>query len=128
MTDEPQWVGRESVDDLHQRQLLRFGGAPGLRDEGLLESALAKPRHQFAYGESDLCRLAASYVFGLAKNHPFVDGNKRAAFVTGLLFLNKNGLRFVASQADATATMLAVASGTMSEDALASWLRTVTQS
>ena len=117
------WVDRRALVLLHADSLAEHGGAPGLRDEGLLESALARPLNLAAYGQPDFAALAASYGVGLAKNHAFVDGNKRAAFLAMGLFLGLNGQRLVASQADATLTMLAVAAGTLDEAALADWLR-----
>ena len=117
------WVDRRALVLLHADSLAEHGGAPGLRDEGLLESALARPLNLAAYGQPDVAALAASYGVGLAKNHAFVDGNKRAAFLAMGLFLGLNGQRLVASQADATLTMLAVAAGTLDEAALADWLR-----
>jgi death on curing protein len=117
------WVDRRALDLLHADSLAEHGGAAGLRDEGLLESALARPLNLAAYGEPDVAALAASYGVGLAKNHPFVDGNKRAAFLAMGLFLGLNGQRLVATQADATLTMLGVAAGTLEEAQLADWLR-----
>jgi death-on-curing protein len=117
------WVDRRALDLLHDLSLSEHGGASGLRDEGLLESALARPLNLAAYGSPDVAELAASYGVGLAKNHPFVDGNKRAAFLAVGLFLSLNGRRLIASQADATLTMLAVAAGQMDEAAFARWLR-----
>ena len=117
------WVGRAALELLHDESLAEHGGAPGLRDEGLLESALARPQNRLAYGQPDLADLAAAYGVGLAKNHPFVDGNKRAAFLAAGLFLLLNGHRLVATQADATLTMLAVAAGEIDEPAFAAWLR-----
>ena len=117
------WVDRRALVLLHDDSLAEHGGAPGLRDEGLLESALARPINLAAYGQPDVAALAACYGVGLAKNHPFVDGNKRAAFLAMGLFLGLNGLRLRASQSDATLTMLAVAAGTLDEAALAEWLR-----
>jgi death on curing protein len=108
---------------LHDESLATHGGAGGLRDEGLFESALARPLHLAAYGSPDVWDLAASYGIGLAKNHPFVDGNKRTAFLAVGMFLVLNGWRLTAPQADATLTMLAVASGQMDEAAFARWLR-----
>jgi len=121
------WVDRRALELLHDASLSEHGGAGGLRDEGLLESALARPLNLAAYGSPDAPDLAASYGVGLAKNHPFVDGNKRAAFLAVGLFLALNGRRLVASQADATLTMLAVAAGQMDEAAFAGWLRQHTQ-
>ncbi len=117
------WVDRRALVLLHDDSLAEHGGAPGLRDEGLLESALVRPINLAAYGQPDVAALAACYGVGLAKNHPFVDGNKRAAFLAMGLFLGLNGLRLRASQSDATLTMLAVAAGTLDEAALAEWLR-----
>ena len=104
-------------------QLAEHGGAPGLRDEGLLESALARPRHLHAHGEEDRCTLAAAYGFGLVRNHPFIDGNKRTAFLATYVFLRTNGLRLVAEEADAAQAMLTLAAGHMDEEAFAHWLR-----
>ena len=117
------WVDRRALVLLHDESLAEHGGASGLRDEGLLESALARPRQIDAYGQPDYADLAAAYGVGLAKNHPFVDGNKRAAFLAVGLFLFLNGWRLTATQADATLTMLAVAAGQMDEAAFAAWLR-----
>ena len=121
------WVDRRALELLHDASLSEHGGASGLRDQGLLESALARPLNLAAYGSPDAADLAASYGVGLAKNHPFVDGNKRAAFLAVGLFLALNGRRLVASQADATLTMLAVAAGQMDEVEFARWLRQHTQ-
>ncbi len=117
------WVDRRALELLHDESLAEHGGAAGLRDAGLLESALARPLNLAAYGEPDVHALAAAYGVGLAKNHPFVDGNKRAAFLAVGMFLMLNGWRLTAPQADATLTMLAVASGQMDEDTFARWLR-----
>ncbi len=117
------WIDRRALELLHDDSLAEHGGAAGLRDEGLLESALARPLHLAAYGDPDVAALAACYGVGLAKNHPFVDGNKRAAFLAIGLFLALNGRRLVATQADATLTMLGVAAGTVDEAALADWIR-----
>lgn len=121
------WVERRALELLHDESIAEHGGAPGLRDEGLLESALARPLNLVAYGEPDVLDLAAAYGVGLAKNHAFVDGNKRVAFLAVGLFLALNGQRLVASQAEATLTMLAVAAGTLDEAACAAWLRTHTR-
>ncbi len=117
------WVDRRALELLHDESLAEHGGAAGLRDAGLLESALARPLNLAAYGQPDVHALAASYGVGLAKNHPFVDGNKRAAFLAAGMFLVLNRWRLTATQADATLTMLAVASGQMDEDTFARWLR-----
>jgi death-on-curing protein len=119
------WVSRAALELLHGESLAEHGGAPGLRDEGLLESALARPQHLVAYGRPapDLAGLAAAYGVGLAKNHPFVDGNKRAAFLAVGLCLLLNGHRLVATQAEATSAMFALAAGELDEAAFAAWLR-----
>ena len=117
------WISRPALVLLHDESIAEHGGLPGLRVEGLLESALARPLNLAAYGEPDLAELAAAYGVGLAKNHPFVDGNKRVAFLAVGLCLALNGHRLVATQADATLTMLDVAAGTLDEAGFAGWLR-----
>ena len=117
------WINRQVLLLLHDESLAEHGGASGLRDEGLLESALARPLNLALYGEPDVASLAASYGLGLAKNHAFVDGNKRAAFLAVGLFLGLNGYRLHATQADATLTVLSVAAGEMDEDEFAQWIR-----
>lgn len=117
------WVSQQALLLLHDESLAEHGGSPGLRDAGLLESALARPKNLAAYESPDHAALAASYGVGLAKNHAFVDGNTRAALLAVGLFLYLNGFRLTASQAQATLTMLAVASGELSEEAFAAWLR-----
>lgn len=123
MNDPWRWVSRQALELLHDESIAEHGGAAGIRDEGLLESALARPLNQAAYGSPDVDTLAASYGVGLAKNHPFVDGNKRAAFLAVGLFLALNGHRLVATQAEATVAMLDVAAGVLDETAFAAWLR-----
>jgi death-on-curing protein len=128
MNEEPKWVTYDQVVAIHSRQLRRFGGAPGLRDDGMLRSAIERPVNKWQYKQSemdaaDLAALAAAYAFGLAKNHAFVDGNKRAAFMTMVVFLRKNDLRFAPDQAHATAMMMSLAAGEVSEQSLARWLR-----
>jgi death-on-curing protein len=118
------WIDKRALCLLHDESLAEHGGSAGLRDEGLLESALARPQHLAIDGQTDLADLAAAYGVGLAKNHPFVDGNKRAAFLSVGIFLALNGHRLVATQADATITMLGVASGDMEEVHFAAWIRT----
>ncbi len=108
---------------LHEESLAEHGGAAGMRDEGLFESALARPENLAAYEDPDIVALAAAYGVGLAKNHPFVDGNKRAAFLAVALFLALNGFRLCASQIEATEAMLAVAAGELSEPDFAAWIR-----
>ena len=117
------WVDRRALLLLHADSLALHGGAPGLRDEGLLDPALARPLNLAACGDPDLAALAACYGVGLAKNHAFIDGNKRAAFLALGLFLGLNAGRLVTSQADATTAMLAVAEGSLDEAAFAAWIR-----
>ena len=117
------WVDKRLLLILHDESLAEHGGASGLRDEGLLDSALARPLNLLAYGEPDAADLAAAYGLGLAKNHAFVDGNKRAAFLAVGLFLALNGFRLNASQPDATLTVLALAAGEIDEEAFARWIR-----
>ena len=119
----PVWVLRETVLTLHEQSLAEFGGAAGIRDEGLLDSALGKPENLFAYGKPTLFDLAASYGFGLVKNHPFIDGNKRAGFITAVTFLELNGYHFEATEAEAAVRTLALAAGEMSEKEFAAWLK-----
>lgn len=117
------WIDKQALLLLHGESLAEHGGGEGLRDEGLLDSALARPLNLVAYGAPDVAALAASYAMGVAKNHPFVDGNKRAAFLTVGMFLFLNGYRLSATQADATVTMLALAAGDITEEQFAAWLR-----
>ncbi len=117
------WVDKRLLLILHDESLAEHGGASGLRDEGLLDSALARPLNLLAYGEPDAADLAAAYGLGLAKNHAFVDGNKRAAFLAVGLFLALNGHRLVASQPDATLTVMALAAGDIDEAEFARWIR-----
>jgi death-on-curing protein len=117
------WITRRALELLHNESLSLHGGAAGLRDEGLLESALARPLNLSAYGDPDVAALAAAYGVGLAKNDAFVDGNKRAAFLAVGLFLGLNGYRLTTTQVDATLTMLAVAAGETDEDQFAEWIR-----
>ena len=118
------WINHRVLLLLHDESLAEHGGASGLRDEGLLESALARPLNLALYGEPDAASLAASYGLGLAKNHAFIDGNKRAAFLAVGLFLGLNGYRLKATQADATLTVLSVAAGELDEAGFAQWIRT----
>ena len=120
---EPAWVTYDQTIAVHSRQLRRFGGAPGLRDEGMLRSALQRPVDKWHYQQADLQSLAAAYAFGLAKNHAFVDGKKRIAFMTMITFLRRNGVRFVPDQAQATAIIMSLAAGEVSEESLARWIR-----
>ena len=117
------WVNRQVLLLLHDESLAEHGGAPGLRDEGLFDSALARPLNLAVYAEPNVPVLAAAYGVGLAKNHPFMDGNKRAAFLAVGMFLALNGYRLQATQVDATLTMLGVAAGEVSEEDFAQWIR-----
>ena len=119
---EPEWLELGIVLDFHAEQLALFGGPDGIRDLGLLESALARPQNKLAYGETDLAALAASYGFGIARNHPFVDGNKRTALASMIVFLNLNEFALAASQEAATVIVLALAAGEIGEDVLARWI------
>ncbi len=120
---EPQWVMRETVLALQERLLAGFGGLSGLRDEGLLDSALARPQQLFNHGKPDIFELAAAYAFGLVRNHPFLDGNKRTGFTMAIIFLELNGHHFTASEVDATLKTLALAARELSEAGFAAWLR-----
>ena len=120
---EPRWVLRQAVLSFHSRQLAEHGGGEGVRDAALLDSALARAENKFAYGEPDLFDLAAAYAYGIASNHPFVDGNKRTAYVTAMTFLRLNGYRVTASQTDKYETFIRLAAGELDEDTLASWFR-----
>jgi death-on-curing protein len=117
------WIDKRVLLLLHSESLAEHGGLPGLRDEGLLDSALARPLNLVAYGQPDFADLAAADGCGLAQNHPFADGNKRAAFLAVGLFLALNGFRLQATQLEATQVMLAVATGEIEEAAFAAWLR-----
>lgn len=117
------WLRADVLRAVHEEQLAEHGGASGTRDENLFESALARPQNLAAYGDPDAAALAASYGFGLARNHPFVDGNKRTAFVAMELFLALNGLVLEVSDADCVVTMLRLASGDLSEQEFAGWIR-----
>ncbi|HTO40118.1 MAG TPA: type II toxin-antitoxin system death-on-curing family toxin [Rhizomicrobium sp.] len=121
---DPVWLDRRVLELLHGESVAEHGGADGLRDNGLFESALARPQNLFAYENvTDVARLAACYGYGLAKNHAFVDGNKRIAFIATGLFLRLNGFRLIADQVQATLTMLSVASGAFSESEFSDWIR-----
>jgi death on curing protein len=122
--NKPVWIEERDALAIHDRLLADHGSPPGLRDEGLLQSALARPLQHHAYADSpDVVEMAALYTAGLVRNHPFVDGNKRAGFVVGILFLELNGFRFIASEEDATQAVLSLASGTLDEAAYTAWLR-----
>jgi death on curing protein len=119
---EVEWLDVNIMLDVHAEQLALFGGPDGVRDVGLLASALARPVNKFAYGERDVSAVAAAYAYGIAKNHPFIDGNKRAAFASIIVFLGLNGIDFVVAPEEATAVILSLAAGEVSEEALARWI------
>jgi death-on-curing protein len=121
--NEPEWLDVNIIIDVHAEQLALFGGPDGVRDIGLLESALARPQNKFAYGETDLAALAAAYVFGIARNHAFVDGNKRAAFASMIVFLGLNGIDFIVPPENATVMIQSLAAGEVSEESLTRWIR-----
>jgi len=123
MRDDPIWLTIEPVLAIHERLLEEHGGLAGVRDNALLESALARPRHQFAYGESDLYTLSAAYAFGIVNNHPFLDGNKRTGFIVAALFLESNGLRFSAPEEQAVLMTLGLADKSVAPEKFAEWLR-----
>jgi death-on-curing protein len=123
-TKEPLWIEERDVLAIHGRLVAIHGGATGLRDRGLLQSALARPRQHHAYAASrDVIAMAALYTAGIVRNYPFVDGNKRTGFVVGVLFLELHGYDFKASEEDATQAVLDLAAGTLDEEAYAAWLR-----
>jgi len=121
---EPVWIEERDALALHGRLLALHGGAGGVRDQGLLQSALARPKQLRAYGDDpDIFELAGAYTAGIVRNHPFIDGNKRVGFVIGVLFLEINGYRFTALEEDATQAVMALASGSMDEASFAAWMR-----
>jgi death on curing protein len=120
---EPIWLSKAVVLALQEEQLAEHGGRTGVRDEGLLDSALDRPKNRFLYGEADICDCAAAYAYGLAKNHPFVDGNKRTSLVVSETFLNLNGYDLRATDEEVLMAWLALADGTMSEAKLIEWFR-----
>jgi death-on-curing protein len=125
MEAEPIWIESSVVEKIHQRQLALHGGQDGIRDHGILESALGRPRNLWAYSNPrpDPAQLGASYAYGIAKNHPFIDGNKRTAFVACRLFLKRNGFTLEANELEKYETFLALAAGELTEEQLAAWLR-----
>ena len=120
---EPIWLDAEIALAVHDRQLAEHGGGSGIRDEGMMSSALARPLNRWSYGDDDLPALAAAYAFGIARNHPFVDGNKRTAWVLARLFLALNEVRLKFEPDDAIRAMLALAAGELSEEEMANWFR-----
>jgi death-on-curing protein len=120
---EPIWLEVDEVIDMHAEQLAIFGGPEGIRDHGLLESAVLRPVNQWHYGQTDLAALAAAYAFGLARNHAFVDGNKRIAFHAMMVFLRGNDIAFAPDPAHATEIILSLAAGEVSEESLTRWIR-----
>jgi death on curing protein len=121
---EPLWIEERDALAIHDRLLALHGGGTGLRDLGLLQSALARPRQHYSYADtSDVIDMAALYTAGIVRNHPFIDGNKRTGFVIGVLFLELHGFAFKASEEDATQAVMALASGTLDESGYAAWLR-----
>ncbi len=120
---EPVWLTTDLVKAIHAYQLRMFGGPPGIRDEGALESALGRAQNRWAYEGTDLATLAAAYAFGIARNHPFVDGNKRTSLLALVTFLGLNDIDFVADEAEAVAMILGLAAGEIDETGLTRWIR-----
>lgn len=120
---EPVWLSAELVIAVHEEQLRTYGGPAGIRDRGMLESALGRAPNKWTYGETDLAALAAAYAYGVARNHPFVDGNKRAALLSLVTFLGLNDIDFVANEAEAVVMILGLAAGDIDEDGLSRWIR-----
>ncbi len=123
MTDDPIWLTKPIIVSIHEQLIEQFGGLGGVRDDGLLDSALGRPRHLFAYGSTDPLDLAAALAFGIAKNHPFHDGNKRTAFMAAYTFLGLNGWQVTATEAEATLATLGLADGSIDETGFAAFLR-----
>jgi death-on-curing protein len=119
--EEPRWISKRAVLAMHSEQLAEHGGSEGIRDETLLDSALAKPLNVFAYSNPDIFRMAASYAFGIARDHAFIDGNKRTALVVSITFLDRNGWDIDAAREDVYFTFLHLADGSLSEDELTEW-------
>ena len=120
---EPVWLTAEIVIAIHEMQLAEHGGPAGIRDMGMLESALGRPQNKFAYGENDLAVLAAAYGFGVARNHPFIDGNKRTSLMVIYTFLGINDVEFIVPEAEFATIILDLAAGEVSEESLARWIR-----
>jgi len=123
MSTEPKWLGVESVLVMHEEQITEHGGGVGVRDLGLLDSALARPRNAWSYGQSDLVALGALYAAGIMRNHPFIDGNKRTGFLAAYAFLYVNGLEIVADEAEVVVHCLSLAASEIDEAEFAAWLR-----
>ncbi|MGB6219487.1 type II toxin-antitoxin system death-on-curing family toxin [Haloferula sp.] len=119
---EPVWLPIEAILALHEQLLARFGGSAGVRDKGMLESALGRPQQLSHYGDPSVFAIAASYAFGIVKNHPFIDGNKRTGFMAAYTFLGVNGYRLVAPEEEAVVQTLGLASGAIGEEDYAAWL------
>lgn len=119
----PVWIPREMILAMHLRQLAEHGGGEGVRDEGMLDSALGRPQNKLAYGEPDIFELAAAYAYGIARNHPFVDGNKRTALVASFTFLFVNGYAMTSTQDENVRVFLTLAAGELGEEDLAGWFR-----
>ena len=128
MSDEPCWLTREAVLAIHAQLLARFGGSAGLREDNMLESALAKPRQLHAYGQPNVYEMAAAYAFGIVKNHPFVDGNKRAGFVAAYTFLGINGFDFTAPEEEAVIFTRGLAAGEITLEEYTLWLQKASRS
>jgi len=121
--NEPFWLTRQIIVAIHDEQLAIHGGASGLRDEGMLESALDRPRNRWAYESAGLAELAAAYAFGIARNHPFIDGNKRTSLLALYTFLGVNGIDFDVPEAEAAAMILSLAAGEVDEGGLTRWIK-----
>ena len=119
----PVWISKSVALAMHEELLAEHGGLSGIRDEALLDSALARPQNIYSFGSTDLFTLAAAYISGIVRNHPFIDGNKRTAFMTGYVFLGRNGKELIADEAEATQIMLALAGSKVSEEDFALWLK-----
>jgi death-on-curing protein len=120
---KPKWLTLPIVTAIHDEQLAIYGGSPGIRDQGALESAIDRPRNKWAYEAGELPELAAAYAYGISRNHPFVDGNKRTSLLALYTFLGINGVEFVVAEGMAAAMMLSLAAGEVSEESLARWIR-----
>ncbi len=120
---DPLWLTRQIIEAIHDEQLAVHGGAGGLRDEGMLESALDRPRNKWSYEQAELAELAAAYAYGIARNHPFIDGNKRTSLLALYTFLGVNGIDFDVPEAEAATMILSLAAGEVSEEGLTRWIR-----